>query len=123
MSLASCLLAGGLMLALPPDGRFQLRWTHSVEKTEWREAWRVVPGGIQLEQAAIKGAGAGMEPGPDARLVEGWLVWDPQVATVSSLVIAASGMTASGWTLCAAETCHDLGDTAGDAITLRPCDL
>lgn len=122
MSLASCLLAGGLMLALPPDGRFRLHWTHSVEKTEWREDWRVVPGGMRPERAAIKGSGAGMEPGPDAQLVDGWLVWTPQVATVSTLVIAASGMTASGWTLCAGETCQVLGDTAGDAITLRPCD-
>ncbi|CUX67579.1 DUF1850 domain-containing protein (plasmid) [Agrobacterium tumefaciens] len=121
MSAALCLMAGGLMLALPPDGHFRLQWTHSVEKTEWREDWRRVPGGLKLERAAIKGSGAGMEPGPDARLVDGWLVWSPKVAPVSTLVIAASGMTASGWTLCASETCQVLGDTAGEAITLRPC--
>jgi len=110
------------MLALPPDGRFRLLWTHSVEKTEWVHSWRVVPGGMRPERAAIKGSGAGMEPGADARLVDGWLVWTPQVATVPILVIAASGMTESGWTLCAGETCQVLGGTAGNAITLRPCD-
>lgn len=121
MTAASCLMAGAVMLALPPDGSFRLHWTHSVEKTEWREDWRLVPEGLRLERAAVKGSGAGMEPGPDARLVDGWLVWAPQVPPLPSLAIAASGMTASGWTLCAAETCQVLGDTAGTAITLRPC--
>ena len=122
MSLASCLMAGALTLALPSDGTFRLHWTHSVEKTEWREDWRRVPGGLRLERAAVKGSGAGMEPGPDARLIDGWLIWTPQAATVSSLAIAASGMTASGWTLCAGETCQVIGEAAGNAVILRPCE-
>lgn len=118
---AACLMAGALLLALPEDGRFQLAWVHSVEQTEWREDWRLVPGGMVLETAAVRGSGAGMEPGPDARLVGGWLVWHPQVAPVSSLAMAASGMTASGWQICAGGACHLLGETAGAAIILRPC--
>lgn len=121
MSAALCLIAGGLIFALPPDGRFRLEWTHSVEKVEWLEEWRQTPDGLTLERAAIKGSGAGMEPGPDARLVDGWLVWSPEIRPLSSLVIASSGMTVSGWTLCAGETCRVLGEKAGEAITLRPC--
>lgn len=118
---AACLMAGALMLALPADGRFQLSWTHSVERVEWREDWRVVPGGLALERASVRGSGAGMEPGPDAKLQAGWLVWQPAMKPVSSLALAASGMTASGWRLCAGGTCTNLGETAGAPLVLRPC--
>ena len=38
-------------------------------------------------RAAIRGYGAGMEPGPDARLQDGWLVWQPQAPAVPELVL------------------------------------
>ncbi|MEZ5450817.1 MAG: DUF1850 domain-containing protein [Thiolinea sp.] len=33
--------------------------------------------GLQLLQARVKGSGAGMEPGDDAVLKDGWWVWQP----------------------------------------------
>ena len=54
-----------------PLQAFQLRWLHSVEKTPWEEHWTVTPQGLQLGRVRIGGSGAGMEPPPEARLVNG----------------------------------------------------
>ncbi len=51
---------------------FTLVWTHSIEKVDWQEDSRVTPAGLELVQARVKGSGAGMEPPPEARLVDGW---------------------------------------------------
>ncbi|MFV0410372.1 MAG: DUF1850 domain-containing protein [Paracoccus sp. (in: a-proteobacteria)] len=116
----SCLLIGAVALSLSGDS-FTLDWTHSVEKVSWREQWQLDPGGLHLRQAAVKGSGAGMEPGPDARLRNGWWVWQPDLAPVEKLVLAASGATPSAWKLCDGADCRDLGAMPGAPITLRPC--
>ncbi|KGJ04212.1 protein of unknown function [Paracoccus halophilus] len=118
--MSTCLLAGAMAVALAPGGGFSLEWSHSVEKIRWHEEWQVTPGGLRLTRAAIQGHGAGMEPGPDARLEDGWLVWQPQLPPVPELVLAASGATGGGWRLCGAD-CVELGADAGRAITLKPC--
>lgn len=51
---------------------FRLSWVHSVEKTEWRENWRVQAQGLVLVEARVRGSGAGMEPGDTARWRDGW---------------------------------------------------
>ena len=38
------------------------------------------------------------------------------------LVLAASGATGEGWTLCAAGACRELGAAPGAPIRLAPCD-
>ncbi|MDP2085591.1 MAG: DUF1850 domain-containing protein [Gemmobacter sp.] len=118
--MSGCLMAGGLVLALATPG-FTLDWTHSVERTIWREDWALVPGGLRLVQAAIKGSGAGVDPGPGARLVEGWWVWAPEMGVVPSVALAASGATGGGWRLCSGGRCHDLGAAAGEPLVLAPC--
>ena len=54
-------------------GAMTLAWTHSVEKTLWEEDWRSGQYGLELAQTRVRGCGAGMEPAPDARLVDGSL--------------------------------------------------
>ncbi|MCB2135803.1 MAG: DUF1850 domain-containing protein [Rhodobacteraceae bacterium] len=115
-----CLLAGALTLHLTSP-EFQLSWQHSVEKTGWRENWRVERGLLRLEEAAVKGSGAGMDPGPDARLEGTWWVWTPDLAPVEELLLAASGATNGGWRLCAQDNCHDLGTEAGAPIRIAVC--
>ena len=115
----SCLLIGAVALTLSGD-RFTLEWTHSVEKVAWREEWIVNQDGMRLMIAAVKGSGAGMEPGPDARLQDGWLVWQPKAPPVRELALAASGATGGGWRICGAE-CVVLGQDAGAPLVLRPC--
>ncbi|MEO1960541.1 MAG: DUF1850 domain-containing protein [Paracoccus sp. (in: a-proteobacteria)] len=67
--MSGCLLAGMVTLALS-GADFRLEWTHSVERQIWREEWRIEGDKLVLAGAAIKGSGAGMEPGSDARLVD-----------------------------------------------------
>lgn len=118
--LALCLLSGGKTTVVAAS-LFTLSWTHSVQKTEWRETWAVTPAGLQLTKAAVKGSGAGMEPGEDAALKDGWWVWTPALPPQPSVQLAASGVTPSAWRLCHAGGCLDLGGKAGDAVTLSRC--
>jgi len=76
-------------------------------------------------QARIKGSGAGMEPAPDARLVDGWFQWQPKRAPMPEVVLANSG-AAGEWRLCSNGHCDTLSGIFGHPIginitTMRPC--
>ncbi len=115
-----CLVTGGKVIVLAIT-TFTLSWTHSVQKTQWREAWTVTPAGLSLSEAAVQSSGAGMEPGPDAKLQDGWWVWTPGLAPIPSLSLAASGATGSGWTFCHDGNCRELAAKAGQEVELHPC--
>lgn len=116
--MSACLLAGGVALAV--SGGFTLGWTHSVERSEWRETWRVSEDRLHLVEARVRGSGAGMEPGDGAVLRDGWWVWQPDVS-VPDLALAASGATGGGWRLCSDAGCREIGAAAGAPVVLRPC--
>lgn len=120
MSLFLCIHAGGKTITMAA-GVFTLSWTHSVEKTQWQERWAATAQGLAIREARVKGSGAGMEPGENARREGDWLVWTPKMAPLPELVLASSGTTNSGWTLCGAGGCHELGRVRRDPIILRPC--
>ena len=120
MSAAACLLIGSKQILLA-GGLFTLAWTHSVEKTEWRESWMVRDGMLELIEARVRGSGAGMDPGEGARLEDGWWVWRPQNPPVSELNLAASGATVSPWRFCSDGQCLELGGRAGEPVHLAPC--
>ncbi|CAO3403804.1 DUF1850 domain-containing protein [Azospirillum palustre] len=120
-----CLFAlSGALLASLPGAAFTLSWTHSIEKTEWREQWTVEAGRLRLVEARIRGTGAGMEPGPDARMTaDGWMAWRPDLPPQDSVTLAASGFTAEH-RLCVGGDCRRLPGWTGiadRAITLRAC--
>lgn len=121
MPLGLCIAAAGKAAAIAATA-FSLSWTHSVEKTEWREDYAVERVGLRLIEARIKGSGAGMEPGEGARLEDGWWIWRPTVPVSPELRLAASGATVSAWRLCHEGGCVDLGATAGEAVVVSPCD-
>jgi hypothetical protein len=114
---------GGLSLCLASLGvvktlsivAFTLAWTHSIEKVEWQEDWRVTPNGLELVQARVKGSGAGMEPPGDARLVDGWFQWQPKRAPMPELVLGNSG-AAGDWRLCSDGGCRTLSEIFGHPI-------
>lgn len=120
-----CLLSGGALKALQVTA-FTLVWTHSVEKVDWQEDWRVGDAGLQLVEARVKGSGAGMEPPPEARLSDGWWRWSPQ-RTVTDVVLGNSG-AAGEWRICAAGggTCQPLSMIFGwpltGTITMTRCE-
>jgi hypothetical protein len=94
---------------------FTLAWTHSVEKVEWQEDWRVTAAGLQLVEARVKGSGAGMEPPPEARLIKGWFQWQPARAPVPEVVLGNSG-AAGEWLFCSDGRCRTLSDIFGHPI-------
>ena len=117
--MTACLAVGAVALQLAA-GTFTLQWTHSVERVAWQEDWRVGAEGLSLLRSRIKGSGAGMEPGPEAVLRDGWWVSEGDLR-VPEIALAASGATGAGWTLCADGTCRTLGAGPGPAVRLRPC--
>ena len=104
-----CLTLGASVLGIAAS-TFTLSWTHSVERSEWRERWTLLDDGmLQLREARVRGSGAGMDPGAGARLVNGWWIWQPTLPAVPSLVLALSGATGEGWTLCGDDRCREIG--------------
>jgi hypothetical protein len=104
---------------------FTLAWTHSVEKSDWQEDWRVTPQGLELTQARIKGAGAGMEPPSEARLVDGWFQWRPMRPPMPEVLLGNSG-AAGEWRLCSDGQCKTLSTIFGRPVganvtTMRVC--
>jgi hypothetical protein len=123
--LSLCLASAGAVKTLSVAA-FTLVWTHSIEKTVWQEDWRITRQGLELVQARVKGSGAGMEPAPDARLVDGWFQWQPKRAPMPEVVLANSGV-AGEWRLCSDGHCNTLSGIFGHPIginvtTMRACD-
>lgn len=115
-----CILAGGKVAVLAAS-TFTLAWTHSVEKIEWQENWRVSPAGLEIIEARVKGSGAGMEPPEGAVLKDGWWIYEPRVKPVERLALASSGATVSGWEICGGGECLTVGKEQGATIVIEHC--
>jgi hypothetical protein len=123
--LSLCLASAGAVKMLS-IAAFTLAWTHSIEKTDWEEDWRVTDSGLELVQARVKGSGAGMEPPPQARLVHGWFQWQPQRLALPEVVLGNSG-AAGEWRLCHDGNCRTLSEILGHPVgakvtTIRACE-
>lgn len=117
-----CLAAGTTLVRLALSA-FTLAWTHTVEKIAWEEDWRVEPTGLVLVESRVSGSGAGMEPGPDARLEGGVFRWRPSLPPLGELVLARTSGLAD-WRLCVEGSCSPLGSLLPESegpATLRPC--
>ena len=93
---------------------FTLSWEHSREKQRWEEDYSVVSQdtmatGLALKPGTsrVKGSGAGMEPGPDSRLVDGWYAYESAMRPFSSLRLTRSLFT-EDYTLCIHSRCQPL---------------
>jgi hypothetical protein len=100
-------LAAGVLAATLPLSTFTLAWTHSIEKIRWEEDYRVVASRLVLEDARIRGSGAGMEPPPDARLDHGVWHYRPHLPPLQRLRLTHSRYTA-GYEVCTAGACRPL---------------
>lgn len=111
-----CIASAVAAIALTGQA-FTLSWIHSVERVEWQEHWVVdARARLQLVSARVKGSGAGMEPPPDAVLHDGWWVYRPHLPAQQTVVLAVSGATVGGWTLCVdGGACHDIETALGGA--------
>lgn len=109
-----CLASAGVVKSLTVTA-FTLSWIHSVEKIEWQEDWRVTPSGLQIVEARVKGSGAGMEPPPEARLVDGFFRWKPQLPALPEVALGNSGV-AGEWRICTDGKCQDLSAILGRPV-------
>jgi hypothetical protein len=118
-----CLVAGSTVAPLLA-GAITLAWTHSVEKIAWEEDWRATPAGLELVEARVRGSGAGMEPPPEARLVDGVWKWRPVLAPQGSIVMRRSGATAD-WRICISGRCRPMEayvPAAADPVVMKACE-
>lgn len=119
-----CLLVAGVLRATLPASEFTLAWTHSVQKSRWEERYRIDGDGLLLVEARIESSGAGMEPPPEARLVDGFWTWHPQ-RHLPALRITRSGYT-DDYRLCWNGSCRNLGTMIGTTeegtvVDVAPC--
>ena len=97
-----CVLIGGKSAACLAGVLFSLSWTHSVEKTQWKEYWQVQSEELVLAETFVKGSGAGIDPAPHAVLDQGWYRWAPLAPVkLPSIFLANSELTPDNWNLCA----------------------
>ena len=118
-----CLLAGTAVVPLMA-GAITLAWTHSVEKIPWEEDWRLGRNGLELVEARVRGSGAGMDPPPEARFVDGSWAWRPALPPLKEVVMRRSGATAD-YRICIAGQCRpmeDLVPAGADPVVLTACD-
>jgi hypothetical protein len=123
--LSLCLISAGVTKTLA-IAAFTLVWTHSIEKIDWQEDWRVTPAGLEWVQARVKGSGAGMEPPAEARLVDGWFQWKPNRAPMPEVILGNSA-AAGEWRFCREGQCQTLSALLGHPVgvnttTMRACD-
>lgn len=119
---ALCMAAGAMEISLPVSS-FTLRWQHSIEKVEWAEDYEVAGPWLHLSQARIRGSGAGMEPPPGAKLIDG--VWHYRLENPwrRELVLARSEFVPD-YELCIDGKCRRLTHwlpIAAGATTLTAC--
>lgn len=114
-----CVAAAGVVKSLAVTA-FMLSWTNSAEQVERQEDWRVMPQGLEIIAARVKGASAGMQPPPGARLADGWFRWTPPSQPVPEVALRQFG-AAGEWRLCSGSACQDmsaiLGRPAGAGVT------
>jgi hypothetical protein len=113
-----CLIAGAVAKTLQVTA-FTLAWTHSVQKTDWQEDWRVTADGLTLVEARIKSSGAGVDPPADARLIDGWWRWRAAAAPRKDVILAHSG-AAGDWRICITGQCRTLPDIFGRPLAAEP---
>jgi len=106
-----CLTAGVLAATLPLS-TFTLAWTHSIEKIRWEEDYRIEGSHLVLEEARIRGSGAGMEPPHGSQFRNGVWHYKPPLAPLEKIRLTHSPYTA-GYEICNAKVCKPLSVILG----------
>jgi hypothetical protein len=117
-----CIIAGGTTVAAYAGiAAFTLAWTHTVERTEWREDWQVAGDRLVLVEAHTHGDAAGLQVPAGARLESSGWSWRPAIEPVPELILRRSDATAD-WRVCMDGECRDLAAAAdADPVRLVAC--
>jgi hypothetical protein len=103
-----CLAAGAVSAVLAVES-FTLSWIHSIEKIRWEEDWRIADHALVIDQARIRGSGAGMEPPGGSVLRNGVWHYRPALPPQAVLRLTHSPHVV-GYTLCTTTVCTPLAD-------------
>ncbi|QYJ79202.1 DUF1850 domain-containing protein [Shewanella acanthi] len=83
--LGLCLGLAGSLWAFVPTDNFTLAWQHTIEKIRWEEDYRILPKGLVLTKARVKGTGAGMEIPDNAVFSDGSWHYQPTLPIIPKL--------------------------------------
>jgi hypothetical protein len=123
VTLAALCLAAGTMYVSLPVSSFTLRWTHSIEKIEWDEDYEIAGKLLHLSQARIRGSGAGMDPPPNAQLLNG--VWHYRLADPwRREIVLARSTYVPDYEVCFEGLCHRMTEwlpISAGPTTLTAC--
>ncbi len=116
-------LAAGALHAFVATTSFTLAWTHSIEKIRWEEDYVAHGHELILEEARIRGSGAGMEPPPGAVLRDGAWHYRPERAPLARVLLARSDFTPD-YELCFDGRCHAMAEVipAAGPTSLQVCE-
>ncbi|GGJ94582.1 DUF1850 domain-containing protein [Pseudomonas matsuisoli] len=114
-----CLGLAGAVWAQLPLPAFTLAWNHTIEKIRWEEDYEVTPEGVLLQEARVRGTGAGMEIPDGAVLHDG--AWHYRRA-MPALQPLRLGRTpeAGDYQLCDGAECHPLSRWLGPPTASQP---
>jgi hypothetical protein len=114
-----CLGLAGVVWAQLPVASFTLAWNHSVEKIRWEEDYRVTQSGLLIQEARVRGNGAGMDIPEDARLENGSWHYRPKLLPLQPLSLGRTP-EAGDYYLCFVDACHLLSEWVGAPNARQP---
>ena len=100
---------------------FTLSWTHSVEKIEWHEDWKITDSQLEIVVARVQGSGAGMDPPEGSKFEGGWWVYKPNKLSVKELLLSTSNTNLENWKICFNGNCQILKKNNERPIKIYPC--
>jgi hypothetical protein len=110
--LSLCLGLTGTVWVQLPVADFTLAWNHSVEKIRWEEDYRVTGQGLVLEQARVRGSGAGMEVPDGAQMKDGSWHYRRELPPLQSLNLGRTP-EAGDYELCFEGACRFMSEWVG----------
>ncbi len=119
-----CLAAGALATSLM-TGSLTLSWQHSIEKILWEEDWHLASQMLVIQEARVRGSGAGMEPPAGAQFRDGAWHYVPTLPPLPAVRLTHSPYVAP-YTICVKQDCRPIGDwlkglPAHAVVELIPC--
>ena len=115
-----CILAAA-KTSIVAASLFTLSWSHSVEKIEWQEDWKIENSYLEIIEARVQGSGAGMDPPEGSKLKQGWWTYKPNQIKVKELLLATSDTNLENWKICFNGNCQILKKNNENPIKLYPC--
>jgi hypothetical protein len=114
-----CLGLAGSLWAQLPVNHFTLAWNHSIEKIRWEEDYRISAKGLVLQEARVRGNGAGMDIPDDAQLANGSWLFQRRLPPQQPLKLGRTP-EAGDYQLCIEGSCQSMSRWAGAPTSAQP---